>query len=82
VSKGLFYAKKPNQHKYRTANVGTIDRALRILAGLGLIAHGIGNQSWVGADGLVPLLTGIEKILPLPPFPRLGRAVLPRGVLM
>jgi hypothetical protein len=65
VSKRLLYEKKPNQHKYMNANVGTIDRTLRILAGLGLIAYGIVNQSWVGAIGLVPLLTGLVRFCPV-----------------
>jgi hypothetical protein len=34
-------------------NIGKIDRALRIILGLGLIAYGIVNHSWVGAIGAV-----------------------------
>ncbi|AOY92363.1 hypothetical protein BKK79_11665 [Cupriavidus sp. USMAA2-4] len=47
------------------ANVGTIDRAVRIIAGLlliGLAATGkIGPWGWIG---VVPLLTGIVRVCP------------------
>jgi hypothetical protein len=39
-------------------NVGSIDRALRIVAGLGVIGVGYYMyESWWGAIGIVPLLT-------------------------
>ena len=41
------------------ANVGGIDRILRILVGLGIIGWGVWAQSWWGAIGAVPLLTGV-----------------------
>ena len=48
------------------ANVGTIDRVLRILVGLALIAlaatHTIGAWGYVG---LVPLATGLFRFCPL-----------------
>ncbi|NOQ93172.1 MAG: DUF2892 domain-containing protein [Methylophaga sp.] len=40
-------------------NVGGLDRRLRIIAGLAIIAAGVYYQSWFGAIGLVPLLTGV-----------------------
>lgn len=47
------------------ANEGTIDRAVRIIAGLALIALAatgtIGAWGWIG---VVPLLTGIIGICP------------------
>lgn len=47
------------------ANVGTIDRILRIVIGLVLIGlaatGGIGAWGWIG---LLPLLTGIVRICP------------------
>ncbi len=46
-------------------NIGTIDRALRIILGLGLIAYGIVNHSWLGAIGAVPLLTAFIRFCPL-----------------
>jgi len=53
------------------ANVGTIDRVLRILAGVVLIAltltGTIGLWGWIG---LVPLATGVFRFCPL--YPLLG----------
>jgi len=47
-------------------NVGTVDRALRIAVGVGLIAATlldlIGPWGWIG---VVPLLTGAIKFCPL-----------------
>lgn len=42
-----------------TRNVGSADRAIRIVVGLGIIAAGIAYGSWWGAVGAVPLLTGL-----------------------
>lgn len=46
-------------------NVGTTDRALRILVGLGLIGAtlfgAIGTWGWLG---LIPLATGIVRVCP------------------
>jgi len=39
-------------------NVGKTDRTIRIIAGVVIIAAGFFYQSWWGAIGLVPLLTG------------------------
>jgi len=38
-------------------NVGSIDRKVRIIAGLAIIATGVAMQSWWGAIGIVPLAT-------------------------
>jgi hypothetical protein len=46
-------------------NVGTVDRVLRVVAGLGLIAYGVYAQSWIGAIGLVPLATAAMGSCPL-----------------
>lgn len=40
-----------------TRNIGGIDRILRVLAGVGLLAWGYVEQNWLGAIGLVPLIT-------------------------
>lgn len=40
-----------------TKNVGTVDRVIRVVVGLALIAYGVMNSSWIGAIGLVPLAT-------------------------
>jgi hypothetical protein len=45
-----------------TRNVGGIDRALRIVIGLGLLSLTVlleGNLRWVGLIGLVPLATAL-----------------------
>ena len=49
------------------ANVGGLDRILRIVAGLVLLAAVFmleGSARWLGLIGLVPLLTGIFGYCP------------------
>lgn len=46
-------------------NVGGVDRTIRLLAGVGIIAWGVMNGSWWGALGLVPLLTATIGWCPL-----------------
>lgn len=49
-------------------NVGTIDRALRVLLGLGLLGFALLADSplrWWGLVGLVPLLTAAAGFCPL-----------------
>jgi hypothetical protein len=48
-----------------TQNVGGIDRILRILAGLAIIAWGVYAHNWLGAIGLVPLVTGLFSWCPV-----------------
>ena len=38
-------------------NIGTLDKGIRIVLGIAIIAFGIYTQSWWGLVGLVPLLT-------------------------
>jgi type IV secretory pathway TrbD component len=45
--------------------VGGIDRIVRILLGLALVAMGLYTQSWWGAVGLVPLITGLVGWCPM-----------------
>ncbi len=40
-------------------NVGSIDRVIRIIAGLAIIGAGLYYQSWWGAIGLAPLGTAV-----------------------
>lgn len=58
------------------ANVGTIDRVIRIVAGIALItlaATGVFTPwGWIG---VVPLLTGIFKFCPI--YPLLGMNTCP-----
>ena len=42
-----------------TKNIGNVDRVVRIVAGIGLLAWGYTAQNWLGAIGLVPLLTAL-----------------------
>ena len=54
-----------------TSNVGMIDRAIRIIVGLLLIAYAIpigfapSGWNWVGWIGVVPLVTGLFGTCPL-----------------
>ncbi|WP_439548971.1 YgaP family membrane protein [Falsiroseomonas sp.] len=48
-----------------TRNVGSIDRGLRIAAGLALLGLGaFGPLGWWGLVGLVPLATGLMSSCP------------------
>lgn len=47
-----------------TKNVGKIDRLIRIVVGLVIIAWGFSAHSWWGALGLLPLVTGIVSWCP------------------
>jgi hypothetical protein len=51
-------------------NVGGIDRGLRILLGMAVIAAGIFYQSYWGVLGLALLLTGLASWCPV--YPLLG----------
>ncbi|HID49441.1 MAG TPA: DUF2892 domain-containing protein [Chromatiales bacterium] len=46
-------------------NVGSIDRTLRIIVGLGLIGWGVYAQNWLGAIGAIPLFTALVNWCPL-----------------
>lgn len=57
-------------------NVGGIDRALRILVGIVLIALAAnGTVGWWGWLGVIPLLTGLLRFCPL--YPLLGISTCP-----
>lgn len=45
-------------------NVGKADQGARILIGLAIIGVGIVEGSWLGAIGVVPLLTGVFRFCP------------------
>lgn len=50
------------------ANVGNIDRVLRVILGIGLLSLIFlleGEAWWFGIIGVVPLLTGIMRFCPL-----------------
>ncbi len=45
-------------------NVGTIDRIIRLIMGLGIFAAGMYYQSWWGMMGLVPVFTAAFGFCP------------------
>lgn len=58
------------------SNVGGVDRILRIVVGLVLIAlAATGVVGWWGWIGVVPLLTGIFRFCPV--YPILGLTTCP-----
>jgi hypothetical protein len=46
-------------------NLGTLDRIVRTILGLGLIAWGVMTHNWLGAIGAVPLLTAMIGFCPV-----------------
>ena len=57
-------------------NVGGLDRILRIVLGLALIAlAATGTVGWWGWLGVVPLLTGVVRFCPL--YPLVGMNTCP-----
>lgn len=63
------------------SNVGSIDRTLRILAGIALLALVMvleGNARWLGLIGIVPLATGLFGYCPA--YALFGLSTCPAGV--
>lgn len=58
-------------------NIGTVDRALRIILGLGVIVWGVINHNWLGAIGLVFVLTALVRFCPL--YAPLGLSTCGKG---
>jgi hypothetical protein len=46
-------------------NVGSIDKVIRIILGLGLIGFAFFTQNWWGLIGIVPLLTAFMNFCPV-----------------
>ncbi len=46
-------------------NVGSVDKNVRIIAGLVVIGAGLYFQSWFGAIGVIFLLTGLINFCPM-----------------
>ena len=64
------------------ANVGSLDRALRVLVGLGVLSLLVileGNARWFGLIGLVPLLTATLGYCPLYSLLGVSTCPLQRG---
>jgi len=40
-------------------NLGKLDRGLRVTLGVAIIAYGVVESTWLGAIGLVPILTAL-----------------------
>lgn len=57
------------------ANVGGIDRILRIVLGLAVLGAGAYFKSYWGLIGFVPLLTGLIRFCPL--YPIVGLSTCP-----
>ncbi|MDP2875452.1 MAG: DUF2892 domain-containing protein [Holophaga sp.] len=60
------------------ANVGSVDKVIRILVGLGLLSLFYfldGNARYLGLIGLVPLLTAVMSFCPL--YTLLGHSTCP-----
>lgn len=51
-------------------NVGKPERVIRVIVGLAIIGAGVYYQSWWGAIGLIPVLTGVLGWCP--PYQLLG----------
>jgi hypothetical protein len=45
-------------------NVGSIDRTVRIIAGIAILGAGYWYHSWWGLIGIVPILTGTFRFCP------------------
>ncbi len=45
-------------------NLGTLDRGIRAVIGIGLLIWGVAAQNWLGAIGAVPLLTALIGFCP------------------
>jgi hypothetical protein len=62
------------------ANVGGLDRVLRIVAGVVLLALGaFGPLGWWGLVGIVPLATGLLRFCPVYPLLRLNTCPMDRA---
>ena len=61
-------------------NENTIDRAVRIVLGLALLALAIvGPRTWIGFIGILPLVTGIVGFCPLYRLVGISTCRLPRA---
>ena len=49
-------------------NVGNTDRTIRMIVGVIVMAVGVYHQSWWGAIGIIPLLTGALRWCPAYPL--------------
>ena len=54
----------PTKIPVMKVNVGSIDRVIRIIAGVAILGAGYYFKSWWGLVGLGPILTGIIRFCP------------------
>jgi hypothetical protein len=47
-----------------TKNIGSADLTIRVVIGIAMIFWGLLSQNWLGAIGLVPLLTAVLRWCP------------------
>ncbi len=59
------------------ANVGSLDRTLRILAGLAILGAGYYFKTWWGLIGLGPIITGTFRFCPAYPLLGMNTCKLP-----
>ena len=45
-------------------NIGSVDRVVRIIAGLAILGAGYYFKTWWGLVGLVPILTALVRFCP------------------
>jgi len=70
----------PNKGTAMKVNVGGIDRALRLVVGIALIAlAATGVIGWWGWLGVIPLLTGLFSVCPLYSLLGVNTCPLKRG---
>jgi hypothetical protein len=53
-----------------TCNIGKVERIIRGIVGIAVIVWGVMEQNWLGAIGLIPLITAL--IGWCPPYALLG----------
>jgi Protein of unknown function (DUF2892). len=46
------------------ANVGSVDKVVRIIVGLAIIGWGVAASNWLGAIGIIPLATALLGFCP------------------
>jgi hypothetical protein len=46
-------------------NEGTVDRTLRVVLGVALLAYALVAHAWLGWLGVIPLVTGLVGFCPL-----------------
>ena len=57
-------------------NEGSLDRIVRVVLGIALLAYAAVAHNWLGLIGIVPLATGLVGFCPL--YRLIGRSSCPR----